>query len=138
MANELYHHGILGQKWGIRRYQNPDGTYTEEGKRRYNVKDYKRDRKALTKQREKELKRASVPKAQAQKEAREYADQILASRLGETKIDELKAKETAQQRVQKYVAITLLTGPAITLLVALNDDANDRARREVSEQGDRK
>ena len=33
--NELYHHGILGQKWGIRRYQNPDGTLTEEGKIRY-------------------------------------------------------------------------------------------------------
>ena len=33
--NELYHHGIKGQKWGIRRYQNPDGTLTEEGKIRY-------------------------------------------------------------------------------------------------------
>lgn len=32
---ELYHHGVKGQKWGIRRYQNPDGTLTEEGKRRY-------------------------------------------------------------------------------------------------------
>lgn len=31
---ELYHHGIKGQKWGIRRFQNPDGSYTEEGKRR--------------------------------------------------------------------------------------------------------
>lgn len=28
----LEHHGIKGQKWGIRRYQNPDGTLTEEGK----------------------------------------------------------------------------------------------------------
>lgn len=33
--NELMHYGILGQKWGIRRYQNPDGTLTEAGKRRY-------------------------------------------------------------------------------------------------------
>lgn len=32
---ELYHHGILGQKWGIRRYQNSDGTLTEAGKTRY-------------------------------------------------------------------------------------------------------
>ena len=32
--NELYHHGIKGQKWGVRRYQNPDGTRTSEGKKR--------------------------------------------------------------------------------------------------------
>ena len=33
--NELYHHGVKGQRWGIRRYQNPDGTLTAEGKKRY-------------------------------------------------------------------------------------------------------
>ena len=32
---ELYHQGILGMHWGIRRYQNPDGTLTAEGKQRY-------------------------------------------------------------------------------------------------------
>lgn len=31
----LQHHGIKGQKWGVRRYQNPDGSLTEEGKQRY-------------------------------------------------------------------------------------------------------
>lgn len=35
--NELYHHGIKGQKWGIRRYQNEDGTLTEKGKKRYAI-----------------------------------------------------------------------------------------------------
>lgn len=34
-TNELYHHGIKGQKWGIRRYQNPDGSLTEAGVKRY-------------------------------------------------------------------------------------------------------
>ena len=31
----LSHHGIKGQKWGIRRYQNPDGTLTAVGKKHY-------------------------------------------------------------------------------------------------------
>jgi hypothetical protein len=33
--DELAHYGIAGMKWGIRRYQNPDGTLTEAGKKRY-------------------------------------------------------------------------------------------------------
>ena len=36
MEYELYHHGILGMHWGIRRYQNKDGSLTSAGKKRYN------------------------------------------------------------------------------------------------------
>lgn len=35
VSNELYHHGIMGQKWGVRRYQNPDGSLTAAGRERY-------------------------------------------------------------------------------------------------------
>ena len=40
---ELYHHGIKGQKWGIRRYQNDDGTLTGAGKARYSTEASEHD-----------------------------------------------------------------------------------------------
>ena len=35
MTNELYHHGIQGKHWGVRRFQNKNGTLTSAGKNRY-------------------------------------------------------------------------------------------------------
>lgn len=37
MENELTHWGVKGMRWGIRRYQNKDGTLTPAGKKRYNA-----------------------------------------------------------------------------------------------------
>lgn len=34
-TKELYHSGIKGMRWGVRRFQNEDGSLTEEGKKRY-------------------------------------------------------------------------------------------------------
>ena len=42
---ELYHHGIIGQKWGVRRYQNSDGSLTDAGRQRY---EYSSDRHSIT------------------------------------------------------------------------------------------
>ena len=87
--NELSHHGILGMKWGVRRYQNADGTWTAAGKKRYGTTPMpnKKEMKQIRKQAENEKKtdldsiadsnerlKAAVKKMQANCRTGEEAD----------------------------------------------------------------
>lgn len=64
--NELYHSGIKGMRWGIRRYQNKDGSLTDAGRKRYNAeaeddkksKDEKPKKKSAKDMTDEELGRA--------------------------------------------------------------------------------
>lgn len=51
----LAHHGIKGMKWGIRRYQNEDGSYTEAGKKRYFNPDGSLNYRGIQKKRRDEI-----------------------------------------------------------------------------------
>ena len=46
MANYIKHHGIKGQKWGVRRFQNKDGSLTPAGEKRYNSEKSDEEREA--------------------------------------------------------------------------------------------
>ena len=58
----LEHSGVKGQKWGVRRYQNPDGTLTEEGKVHYGISS-ERDRRKIDKEAQRDAKRYAEAKA---------------------------------------------------------------------------
>lgn len=47
MDNELMHYGIKGQKWGIRRFQNEDGTLTPAGRKKYKLEIKEENKKAF-------------------------------------------------------------------------------------------
>ena len=74
MNPELYHHGILGQKWGIRRYQNADGSLTDEGRKRYGYRDAKRayNGKNTTQQAQRQLRNSKVIQDSAKIVTAEY------------------------------------------------------------------
>lgn len=54
--NELTHWGVKGMRWGVRRYQNEDGSLTASGRRRYNQSD---DSKAASEIRKKSVREMS-------------------------------------------------------------------------------
>ena len=92
-SNELYHHGVLGMKWGIRRYQNEDGSLTLAGKRKYgtkiNFEKVQRAKKAASVSKEKAKKNKAREKANARTEAEiaKYEKKV-AAKKDKTKVNE--------------------------------------------------
>ena len=136
--NELYHFGIMGQKWGLRRFQNKDGTLTPEGKMRYLKTDSsitKRVKKDWNSMSDKEFKgKYAASKKTYLKRVKKYGDPYMNSPLAKTgkklyamqkgrkyrdsdAIDELKEIKKSNGKMVKFdknTAVKALAGLAVT------------------------
>ena len=71
---DVQHWGILGMKWGVRRWQNEDGTLTPEGRIHYGRKEAKQFSKAKTYEKQDKIAKESKIIKDLQKSSGEYAD----------------------------------------------------------------
>lgn len=116
-VDELSHHGITGQRWGIRRFQNKDGSLTDEGRKRYGytgVGSFRESFPTFTKwgvkakEKNGEIKESHKQKKAERKEEK-HNKLVESGRPEDIKkhINELSADEldTVQKRFAKEIAV---------------------------------
>lgn len=79
-SEELTHHGIKGQRWGIRRFQNRDGSLTADGKRRRSLVETVHDYR-ISRKRKANLKKARETRAANKAAAEQRAKDIKAGKI---------------------------------------------------------
>lgn len=135
--SELKHHGIKGQKWGVRRFQNSDGSLTAAGRKRYSTDDYKN---TLDKVKQADKTLNTVKKAINEADAKSYekkvkyelskmSDKELQQAVSRLNMEERYSQvmnqryrlEQGESRVNKIldVAGSALTGAATALTIAV-------------------
>lgn len=82
----IYHYGIPGMQWGKRRFQNKDGSLTEEGKRRY--------AKAIAS----EARKKNTPRGNVHRVGKMVAEDIVSGKLGDKYDDQVKKVSAAMDK----------------------------------------
>lgn len=110
--DELWHWGIKGMKWGVRRYQNQDGTLTAEGKKRYQQDDH-----------------PDYTRAHEKKSVRELSNAELNAKINRLqKEKQYQSLVTEPSKIKKAIAIAGTTAAALGTISTLYNNYNAVAK----------
>lgn len=117
----LAHHGVKGQKWGVRRYQNEDGSYTDAGRVRYGKKVARKYYKIDRLERKRENTHSTFGQYQrAGKSIRKTRTRMDRASQGLTQRDiELGRQRVASFRNKRKTVTSIMSGTAIVAGTAM-------------------
>lgn len=133
--SELAHHGIKGMKWGIRRYQNADGSLTPEGKAKYYSADGKRLTGAGRRWQVRERKKYYKDRYKGAKDS--LKDARKAYKSGEIDYKQYKGKKRyyKEKRNNAYNDLNTMRLPFATAGQKLHYDKLDRNKKTLMRYG---
>ena len=107
LNNELYHHGIKNMKWGIRRFQNKDGSLTPAGKKRYDkeVAKLKAEKKKVRNDISVQKKADKLKQLEKERDALKVQSKKL-KKNSKTTTQEDKQAETIEQKRERLLKST--------------------------------
>ena len=140
--NYLYHHGILGQRWGVRRFQNVDGSYTAAGKKKYQKpKEFMRDLDREFNKYEKQNKALGDRLDKTAKRFEKEANELLNdydNAYKNAKMDQATKNKLMEAAYSRLGKMTLRDGDQGMFNDAIEDEAFDAVIEHVDKQLDKK
>lgn len=115
--HQLYHHGVKGMRWGVRRYQNPDGTLTPAGRKRQERLEQKKPHE-------------DYAKAHSKKSVQQMSDKELRERNNRLQMERQYADLTKKtSNGKKAVNAFIATAGTLTAVVAAYGKYKDLAKK---------
>lgn len=146
-SDELYHYGILRQKWGVRRFQNSDGSLTAAGRERYGVGKMRTKLNSAKQKAVKAAKSAAAyvkerhkmkhPSLMTDEELRNYTQRLIAEKNYSDALARAQSS-TGFGRAEKFVSdiVTAVPKAAAKGVAAIPQDVVDIAKRGVNTMAD--